>query len=159
MPVSDGSDAGDRMRSRQDQNGSYAPTGRAQRSDFYVPTAPMVSVLDRAIQTANFTRTTATTNHFHFAGEGAGFANAGVPCIAYIVAPNYLMTKAKGGEVHRLNKDRMYAEIQTFARCLEQLDNMSHEDAYKGMEALAAASPKDRVVNGDATVKESRRYT
>jgi len=56
------------------------------------------------------------------AGEVAQFARAKVPCIAYICAPAYLMTASQGREVARLNKHRLYQEISTFARSIEQLN-------------------------------------
>ncbi len=136
-----------------DTGDAYKPTGRPQRSDSYLPTTPMQTVFDRAAKNTNFSRNTEIRNRFYWPGEGAQFSQAGIPSIAYMVVPNYLMTAPPGGEVHRLSKDRLYSEIQTFARCLEQLDSMSREEAYKGMEALVSA-PKDRVVVGDFASKE-----
>jgi len=140
-----------------DTGHEYKPTGRYQRSDFYLPSAPMQKVFNQAAQDGKFGRTTAIVNRFYWPGEGLQFSAAGIPCIAYMVVPNYLMTAPKGGEVHRLSKERLYSEFQIFARCLEQLDNMSREEAYKGMEmeehksmeSLLAEARTNFVVVGD----------
>ena len=77
----------------------------------------------------------------YFGGEGSQFARAGVPSIAYITAPDYLMTAPKGGEVARLNQARLYDEVRTFARCLERLDAITRDAAYAGMAEVAQRPP------------------
>src|SRR5262249_49390674 len=152
----------------QDKDGTYAPTGRYQRADAFAPTASMAKVFGQAAKDCGFRRYSQTSGKFLFPGEGLFFSAVGIPSIGYIVAPNYLVTSPQGGEVHRLDKDRMYSEIQTFARCVEQLDEMTREEAYLGMDALRGPIPADYVMdiktilssgvpivtNGDFTVEQ-----
>jgi hypothetical protein len=126
-----------------DDRGVYRATGRVQNTTTYTPTAPMHGVMEQAKAEQGADRMSVIVTNT-FAGEGAQFARAKIPCIAYICAPDYLMTAPKGGEVARLSKDRMYDEIRTFARCIEQLDAMTREAAYVGMAEINYPSPTGR---------------
>ena len=120
-----------------DDGGAYRATGRVQNAGCYVPTAPMQKLFGQAMADQRLQRISPIGGQITFPGEGAQFSRAGVPCLAYITAPDYLMTAPKGGEVRRLSKDRLYEEICTFARCVEQLDAMNREQAYEGMAELS----------------------
>jgi hypothetical protein len=61
-----------------------------------------------------------------YAGEGQAFHRAGIPCISYIPTPQYLFaTPDKGGVIEKLDKQRFYGEVVTFARCIAALDKIS----------------------------------
>jgi hypothetical protein len=60
-----------------------------------------------------------------YAGEGQSFHRAGIPCISYIPTPQYLFaTPDKGGVIEKLDKQRFYGEVVTFARCITALDKL-----------------------------------
>lgn len=57
------------------------------------------------------------------------FHRAGIPCISYIPTPQYLFaTPQKGGVIAKLDKQRFYGEVLTFARCVAALDKVSVAD-------------------------------
>jgi hypothetical protein len=105
--------------------GVYAPTGENQWGWAFTPLAPEGSVLMQAVAGTDARRLAAIEPLALYFGEGRGFYEAGVPTISYITGPSYLFTSPRGGEVGKVDPDKMYGEIVTFARCVAALDTMS----------------------------------
>jgi hypothetical protein len=106
-------------------SGVYAPTGANQWGWAYTPLAPEASVFLQAVAGTDATRLAAVKPLALYFGEGSGFYAAGVPTISYLTGPSYLFTSPRGGEIAKVNPDKMYGEIVTFARCVAALDVMS----------------------------------
>jgi hypothetical protein len=106
------------------ERGVYAPTGQNQWGWAYTPLAPEASVFLQAVAGTDATRLAAVEPLALYFGEGRGFSAAGIPTISYLTAPSYLFTSPPGGELDKLDPDKMYGEIVTFARCVAALDTM-----------------------------------
>ncbi len=114
---------------RDDANGNYVSTGLPIWAQIYTPTRPMSDVILKAAAASGGERMVAIHPHKRYSGEGMPFWAVGVPTLSYITGPDYLMAAPpKDGEIGRLSKKRMEVEINTFARCLEQIDAMSRQD-------------------------------
>jgi hypothetical protein len=111
---------------RDDANGNYVSTGHPIWSQAYTPTRAMSAVFLKAAAASGGERMAAVHPHKRYSGEGMPFWAVGVPTLSYITGPDYLMAAPpKDGEIGRLSKKRMEVEINTFARCLEQIDAMT----------------------------------
>jgi hypothetical protein len=107
------------------ERGVYAPTGKNQWGWAYTPLAPEASVFLQSVAGTHARRLAAVVPLALYFGEGRDFYAAGVPTISYLTGPAYLFTSPRGGEIDKLNPEKMYGEIVTFARCVAALDTMS----------------------------------
>jgi hypothetical protein len=105
---------------------TYKPSGKYAWGQAFTPLRPEGMVFLQAVAGTGAKRTVAMKPSGSYPGEGAGFWAAGVPTISYICGPPFLMTAPeKDGQISKLNSDRMYGEIVTFAKCVAELDKMS----------------------------------
>jgi hypothetical protein len=103
----------------------YKATGEYEWGPAYTPLRAEGDVWLRAVQGTSATNTYAQQAD-QYAGEGQAFHRAGIPCISYIPTPQYLFaTPDKGGVLEKLDKQRFYGEVVTFARCVAALDTMT----------------------------------
>ena len=61
---------------------------------------------------------------WHWFGEGLNLFLAGIPTIAYIALPNYLLASPAHGDLAKVDPTRMYGEITAFAKLLCRLDSL-----------------------------------
>jgi hypothetical protein len=116
----------------RDVDGVYQPTGGFTPATAYTWTKPMARLFTEVVAASHADPMTAvdpTGPGQRFYGEGASFWRAGVPTVAYITGPDYLMAAPpKGGEIEKLDKARLHHELVVFARTLEKIDAMSREE-------------------------------
>jgi hypothetical protein len=114
----------------RDVAGVYKDTGGFAPATAYTPTKPMARLFTEvAAATGAPAMTAVDPAGQRFYGEGSSFWRAGVPTVAYITGPDYLMAAPpKGGEIDKLDKARLHQELVVFARTLERIDAMSKED-------------------------------
>jgi PA domain len=105
--------------------GRYRPTGKNEFGWAYTPQAPTGSVFLESVGGTAAQRAMAIRPLALYFGEGNRFAPHGIPTISYITCPSYLFTSPPGGEHSKLDPDKFYGEIVTFARCVQALDAMS----------------------------------
>ncbi|HEX7793512.1 MAG TPA: hypothetical protein VF456_04135 [Vicinamibacterales bacterium] len=103
----------------------YKPTGEYEWGPAYTPLRAQGELWLEAVQGTTASNTYAQQAD-QYAGEGQAFHRAGIPCISYIPTPQYLFaTPDKGGVIEKLDKQRFYGEVVTFARCISALDKLS----------------------------------
>jgi len=61
---------------------------------------------------------------WHWLGEGLPLYLVGIPMIAYIAPPNYLLAGPAHGDIDKVDPTRMYGEITAFAKTLRRLDRV-----------------------------------
>jgi hypothetical protein len=113
----------------RDVAGTYKDTGTFTPGTAYTWTKPMARLFSEVVAASHADPMAAvdpTAPGQRFYGEGAAFWRAGVPTVAYITGPDYLMAAPpKGGEIEKLDKARLHQELVVFARTLEKIDAMS----------------------------------
>jgi hypothetical protein len=113
----------------RDVAGVYRDTGRFTPGTAYTPTKPMAQLFSLVVAATGAEPMSAVDPAApgqRFYGEGSSFWRAGVPTVAYITGPDYLMAAPpKGGEIDKLDKARLHQELVVFARTLERIDQMS----------------------------------
>jgi hypothetical protein len=103
----------------------YRATGEYEWGPAYTPLRAEGELWLKAVQGTTASNTYAQQAD-QYAGEGQAFHRAGIPCISYIPTPQYLFaTPDKGGVIEKLDKQRFYGEVVTFARCIAALDKIS----------------------------------
>jgi len=106
----------------------YRPTGQGEWAVAHA-TRPAGEVFLRAAEGTAASNIYSVVAAGSYPGEGAGFFRAGVPVVSYIPTPQYLfVAPEKGGALDKLDKDRFYGEVVTFARTVAALDGMSAAD-------------------------------
>jgi len=113
----------------RDVAGVYKDTGAYTPATAYTPTRPMARLFTEVSKASGAQAMTAIDPMQpgqRFYGEGSSFWRAGVPTVAYITGPDYLMAAPpKGGEIEKLDKARLHQELVVFARTLERIDAMT----------------------------------
>ena len=104
-------------------DGGYAATGRSALgwaitpsralADLLLSTAPPDSRLIAARPTGE-----------RFMGEGGMAHRAGVPTLGFVPLPAYLLTAPAGGEIAKIDPDRLHRQTAMFARLLTRLDRV-----------------------------------
>jgi hypothetical protein len=104
---------------------AYRPTGEGEWSVAHA-TKPDGEVFVKAAQGTDAKNVYALVAAGSYPGEGAAFFRAGIPVISYIPTPQYLfVAPSKGGALDKMNAERFYGEVVTFARTIAALDRMS----------------------------------
>ncbi|HEV2530629.1 hypothetical protein [Phenylobacterium sp.] len=115
----------------RDVAGVYKDTGTFTPATAYTPTQPMARLFTEVAAASGAPAMTAidpTAPGQRFYGEGSSFWRAGVPTVAYITGPDYLMAAPPhGGEIEKLDKARLHQELVVFARTLERIEGLSRE--------------------------------
>jgi hypothetical protein len=113
----------------RDVEGVYKDTGGFTPGTAYTPTRPMARLFTEVVAASGADPMSAVdpaSPGQRFYGEGSSFWRAGVPTVAYITGPDYLMAAPpKGGEIEKLDKRRLHQELVVFARTLEGIERMS----------------------------------
>jgi len=116
----------------RDVAGVYRDTGGFAPATAYTPTKPMARLFAEVVQASGAPAMSAVDPAGpgqRFYGEGSSFWRAGVPTVAYITGPDYLMAAPpKGGEIEKLDKARLHQELVVFARTLERIEQMSRSE-------------------------------
>ena len=115
-----------------DAQGRYRPTGRPSWATMYTGSPQLAKLTYEVAQSLNLKRVISTIPlKGRHPGEGGTFYRAGVPTLAYITTPDYLIAAPPtGGELAKLSKTRFCDEVRMFARLIEKIDGMS-VDALK----------------------------
>jgi hypothetical protein len=116
----------------RDVGGVYKDTGSFAPATAYTPTKGMARLFTSVVEDSKAPAMTAvdpTAPGQRFYGEGSSFWRAGVPTVAYITGPDYLMAAPpKGGEIEKLDKVRLRQELVVFARTLARIDSLPKEE-------------------------------
>jgi hypothetical protein len=100
---------------------SYGPSGRKEVAFCFTNTSAMKDLyLGACVGTRN-NRTIAAQPGFQF-GEGHDFTAKGIPGIALIPAPTYLVAAPDNGALNRIDKHYMHGQVQAFSTVIRRLD-------------------------------------
>ncbi len=103
---------------------SYGPTGRKDVAYCFTNTGTMKDLYLAACAGTRNNRTIAAQPGFQF-GEGHDFTAKGIPGIALIPAPTYLVAAPDGGALDRLDRHYMHGQVRAFSNVLRGLDSLS----------------------------------
>ena len=116
---------------KDDPAGVYGPTGKTAWGPSLTRLQSMADVYLQNAAAIGATRMTGQNPNAAYFGEGSGFAAAGIPTISFIGGPWYLFTAPPvGGEIDKLDRDRLQETIATLASCVQQLDGMTVEEIH-----------------------------
>jgi hypothetical protein len=103
---------------------SYGPSGRKDVAYCFTTTRAMTDLYLGASSGTRNNRTIAAQPAFQF-GEGHDFTHEGIPGIALIPAPTYLVAAPDDGALARLDKRYMHGQVRAFSRVIRRLDDLS----------------------------------
>ena len=115
----------------------YHPTGHHEPTWVYCPLEAQADLFLQSLRGTRAQRAAVLNpvtgpNPLHWFGEGLALYLAGIPTIAYIALPNYLLAGPANGGIDKLDPARMYSEITAFAKAIHELDRMP-ASALKGL--------------------------
>jgi hypothetical protein len=113
-----------------DAAGRYADTGRAEVSFGFTGNEAIAKVLLNGV-TGTADKRVAICKGIG-GGEGGALMAAGVPTIGYLAVPSYLLSGSPDGCMHKLDRELMHGQIQSFARVVHQMQTMSAADLREG---------------------------
>ncbi len=109
----------------------YYSTGDNELAWAYCPLKPEADLFLQSLQGTQAHRvavlnpvTGPNPLDWHWLGEGLPLYLVGIPMIAYIAPPNYLLAGPAQGDIDKVDPTRMYGEITAFAKTLSQLDRV-----------------------------------
>ena len=109
----------------------YHPTGLHELAWAYCPLKPEADLFLQSLQGTQAHRvavlnpvTGPNPLDWHWLGEGLPLYLVGIPMIAYIAPPNYLLAGPAHGDIDKVDPTRMYGEITAFAKTLRRLDRV-----------------------------------
>ncbi len=103
---------------------TYGPTGRKDVAYCFTTTSTMRDVYLGACEGTANNRTIAAQPAFQF-GEGHDFTAEGIPGIALIPAPTYLVAAPGDGALDRLDKRYMHGQVKAFSTAIRRIDRLS----------------------------------
>ncbi|MYW04827.1 hypothetical protein [Streptomyces sp. SID3343] len=125
-----------------DDRHGYHPTGRAELAAIFHSPTPVAGVAARALRAVDLRRTQLLRPiRGTFFGVGAELHAAGIPSVAYIPGPNYLLASADNGHLDKLDPARMAREIAWAAELLDRLEGDSAATLADGMTTAHPARP------------------
>jgi len=103
----------------------YHPSGRVEPGAIFHSQTPIAATGIESLQALNLYRTEMLRPAGDtFFGVGASLHSAGIPSIAYIAGPNYLLSFADGGHLDKLDGRRFHREVLWSADLLTRLDQV-----------------------------------
>lgn len=104
----------------------YHPSGAIEPAEIFHSLTPIAAAGVESLREADLRRTLLLRPIGPaFFGVGAGLHGAGIPSLAYISAPNYLLAlDGKRGHLDKLDANRMRQETRWAAHALRRLDTM-----------------------------------
>ena len=103
---------------------TYGPSGRKDVAYCFTTTRAMTDLYLGASAGTSNDRTIAAQPAFQF-GEGHNFTAEGIPGVALIPAPTYLVAAPDNGGLERLDKRYMHGQVRTFSKLIRRLDATS----------------------------------
>lgn len=100
---------------------SYGSTGRKDVAYCFTTTSTMKDLYLSACAGTSNNRTIAAQPAFQF-GEGHDFTSKGIPGIALIPAPTYLVAAPDDGGLRWLDRRYMHGQVRAFSKVLRRLD-------------------------------------
>lgn len=104
----------------------YVKTGQPEISGLFATSHSMATAAAPAMTQNGVSRCSVIQPVPKFFGEGRPLYEAGLPMLAYIAGPNYLLAETgKGKQLERFSIDRMMKETKAMAALLDQLATTS----------------------------------
>jgi hypothetical protein len=112
----------------QDSLMGYRATGNPEASSIF-HTGALLKPAMAAVKETDLRRTLLLRPIFGFIfGVGAPFVKAGIPSLAYITGPEYLVAIAPDGHLSKFDKKRMRRELEWCVNVLHKINNMTARD-------------------------------
>lgn len=126
-----------------DNSRGYYGTGQVEPAEIFHSLTPVAATGIESLRAVDLRRTLMLRPAGPaFFGVGAGLHGAGVPSLAYISAPNYLLAlDGKHGHFDKFDADRMRHETAWAADALQRLDKVPAPVLNAGDTALYGGLP------------------
>ncbi|HUR00075.1 MAG TPA: hypothetical protein VM166_11520 [Gemmatimonadaceae bacterium] len=110
---------------KQDERLVFRATGQDELSIVVTNTNAAASIVGTAVSGTSDRRGVVLKAKSGMGGEGRFLAAAGVPTIAWLPAPEYLVSAPPNGYIERVSRRLMYGQVQAFTRMLHIVDGLS----------------------------------
>ncbi|OMD40319.1 hypothetical protein [Paenibacillus odorifer] len=111
------------MEWKDDDTGHYRPTGQISTEYTYAGNEMMAAIWLKAIEKTDSTRTVLLRGHNKFEfGESQPLFEAGIPVIAFIPMPDYLLVDSDNREMDKFDAKLMHTQIVSLLKAVKLVD-------------------------------------